>query len=101
SEARTRGEPHVRGRGPLPRRRQGDRHPGERHDQDPGAGGKETPATKKAAPPRPTTDGQLGLIEPTLVTAPCVPAVREAVREWREHGYKKTSATTAALLAYW
>jgi len=30
-----------------------------------------------------------------------VPAVREAVREWRASGYKKTSATTATLLGYW
>jgi hypothetical protein len=36
-----------------------------------------------------------------VATAPCVPAVREAVREWRESGYKKTSSTTAALLNYW
>lgn len=34
-------------------------------------------------------------------TAPCVPALRLAVRAWRDEGYKGATATTRALLAYW
>jgi type III restriction enzyme len=36
-----------------------------------------------------------------LRTAPCVPALREAVKAWRAGGYKGTTATTRRLLAYW
>ena len=36
-----------------------------------------------------------------LRTAPCVPALREAVRAWRAGGYKGTTETTRRLLAYW
>ena len=36
-----------------------------------------------------------------LRTAPCVPALREAVRAWRAGGYKGTTDTTRKLLAYW
>ncbi len=36
-----------------------------------------------------------------LRTAPCVPALREAVRAWRAGGYKGTTDTTRQLLAYW
>jgi type III restriction enzyme len=36
-----------------------------------------------------------------LRTAPCVPALREAVRAWRAGGYKGTTDTTRRLLAYW
>lgn len=51
-------------------------------------------AAEKKAP-------QLGLLEPTLPTAPCVPSVKEAVGEWRMRGYRKTTETTRALLNYW
>ncbi|MGH7436567.1 MAG: DEAD/DEAH box helicase family protein, partial [Polyangiaceae bacterium] len=36
-----------------------------------------------------------------LRTAPCVPALREAVKAWRAGGYKGTTETTRRLLAYW
>src|ERR1700751_5892871 len=36
-----------------------------------------------------------------LRTAPCVPALREAVKAWRAGGYKGTTDTTRRLLAYW
>lgn len=44
---------------------------------------------------------QLGLIEPTLRTAPCVPAIRDAVGEWRKKGYRDITPTTDVLLNYW
>ncbi len=34
-------------------------------------------------------------------TAPAVPAIREAVREWRDGGYKGATETSRALLNYW
>lgn len=52
----------------------------------------------KRAPP---ASQQLGLIEPTLKTAPCVPAIREAVAEWRKRGYKGVTDTTRSLLDFW
>jgi len=36
-----------------------------------------------------------------LRTAPCVPALREAVKAWRAGGYKGTTETTRRLLSYW
>ena len=36
-----------------------------------------------------------------MTTAPCVPAIREAVRAWREGKYKGVTATTRELLNYW
>ncbi len=53
--------------------------------------------TKKA----PSGSRQLGLIEPSLKTAPCVPAIREALADWRRRGYKGVTSTTQALLDYW
>lgn len=44
---------------------------------------------------------QLGLLEARTRTAPCVPAIREAVAEWRDSGYKGTTDTTRLLLNYW
>ncbi|MDI6767644.1 MAG: DEAD/DEAH box helicase family protein [Bacteroidota bacterium] len=40
-------------------------------------------------------------IEEYLTTAPCVPALREAVRTWREDNYKGVTDTTRELLNYW
>ena len=40
-------------------------------------------------------------IQEFLATAPCVPAIREAVRAWRESNYKSVTDTTAELLNYW
>jgi type III restriction enzyme len=34
-------------------------------------------------------------------TAPCVPAIREAVKAWREKGYKGATDTTRELLKHW
>lgn len=36
-----------------------------------------------------------------LSTAPCVPAVQEAVKDWREKGYKGATDTTRELLNWW
>src|SRR3989339_1654416 len=36
-----------------------------------------------------------------LRTAPCVPALREAVKAWRAGGYKGTTETTRTLLNHW
>ncbi len=53
------------------------------------------PKTKKQNP------AQASFLEPNLKTAPCVPAIREAVRPWAEGGYKGATATTRTLLNYW
>lgn len=45
--------------------------------------------------------GQLSLLEAKTSTAPCVPALREKVKEWREGGYKGITATTRLLLNFW
>ncbi|MBA3948044.1 MAG: DEAD/DEAH box helicase family protein [Herpetosiphonaceae bacterium] len=36
-----------------------------------------------------------------LSTAPCVPAIREAVRSWREGGYRGVTDTTRELIRHW
>jgi type III restriction enzyme len=36
-----------------------------------------------------------------LRTAPCVPALREAVKRWRDGGYKGATETTRLLLNFW
>jgi type III restriction enzyme len=45
--------------------------------------------------------GNLLDVTSKLKTAPCVPALREAVRAWRAGGYKGTTDTTRRLLTYW
>jgi type III restriction enzyme len=45
--------------------------------------------------------GQLNFIEPTPKTAPCVPAIRRAVDEWRVKDYEGVSDTTRILLNFW
>jgi type III restriction enzyme len=45
--------------------------------------------------------GNLLDVTSKLKTAPCVPALREAVRAWRAGGYKGTTDTTRRLLSYW
>jgi type III restriction enzyme len=45
--------------------------------------------------------GQLGLLEARVRTAPCVPAIKEAVNAWRASGYKGVTETTRILLNYW
>lgn len=46
---------------------------------------------------------QLNLLDvrERLSTAPCVPALRNAVNAWREGGYKGSTPTTRELLNYW
>jgi len=44
---------------------------------------------------------QLGLLEARVPTAPCVPAIREKVTQWRDGGYKGVTDTTRLLLNYW
>ncbi len=44
---------------------------------------------------------QLNLLEAKVATAPCVPALRIAVKKWRESGRRGVTATTSILLNYW
>lgn len=45
---------------------------------------------------------QISLLELALKTAPCVPAIREAVRAWREDGkYPDATPTSRTLLNHW
>jgi type III restriction enzyme len=44
---------------------------------------------------------QLGLLEAHVATAPCVPAIRQKVKAWREGGYKGVTDTTRLLLNHW
>jgi type III restriction enzyme len=48
-------------------------------------------------------EAQLGLFDLTLYlrTAPCVPALRKLVAEWRDNGYQGITRTTRTLLNYW
>ena len=48
-------------------------------------------------------NAQLDLFDLTLYlkTAPCVPALRKLVTEWRTNGYEGATFTTRALLNYW
>jgi type III restriction enzyme len=52
-------------------------------------------------PRRKVPQGQLSLLEPAVRTAPCVPAIRQAVDEWRARNYKGATETTRILLNYW
>jgi type III restriction enzyme len=53
--------------------------------------------------PTKIAENQLGLFDlsPFLKTAPCVPALRKLVAEWRDNGYKGVTSTTRTLLNYW
>lgn len=51
--------------------------------------------TKKPNP------NQISLLELAIKTAPGVPAIRQAVREWVADGYKGATPTTKTLLNYW
>jgi type III restriction enzyme len=58
-------------------------------------------ARRKGAKSKDTETGDLLDVAMKLRTAPCVPALREAVKAWRAGGYKGTTATTRRLLAHW
>ncbi len=47
------------------------------------------------------SDSQLNFLEARVKTAPCVPAIRKEVDEWRANNYKGVTDTTRALLNYW
>ncbi len=51
--------------------------------------------------PRKPAKGNLSLLEVPHKTAPCVPAIREAVAAWREKNYMGITETTRQLLNYW
>jgi type III restriction enzyme len=44
---------------------------------------------------------ELDLLQARVSTAPCVPAIRKAVSEWRSDRYKGASQTSRLLLNYW
>lgn len=46
-------------------------------------------------------EGQEDLLTARVTTAPCVPEIRKAVKEWRDKGYKGATGTTKALFSYW
>ena len=52
-------------------------------------------------PPRKVPQSQLSLLEPQVKTAPCVPAIKQAVNDWRASGYKGVTETTRILLNHW
>src|SRR5215472_16423645 len=58
-------------------------------------------AARKKAGRKDDRTGDLLDVATKLRTAPCVPALREAVKAWRAGGYKGTTDTTKKLLAYW
>ncbi len=51
--------------------------------------------------PAKTRKAQLALLDVRTKTAPCVPAIREAVAAWHEKGYPGITPTTRQLLNYW
>lgn len=48
-----------------------------------------------------TSAAQTSFVEPIAKTAPCVPAIRRAVEEWRVKEYPGVSETTRILLNFW
>ncbi len=52
---------------------------------------------KKSKPSK----AQMSFLENYGRTAPAVPAIRDAMREWREQGYQGATETSRALLNYW
>jgi type III restriction enzyme len=58
------------------------------------------PRGRKTAKP---SQSQASLLDVAsgIATAPCVPALREAVKAWRAGGYKGITETTRALLNFW
>lgn len=53
-------------------------------------------------PRRPSSrSSQMPLLDVNIKTAPCVPAIREAVKAWVAGGYQGATSTTKTLLNYW
>ena len=50
---------------------------------------------------RRSSKAQLALLEAKTLTAPCVPAIRQKAKEWREADYKGATGTTKLLLNHW
>ncbi|MGH2852633.1 MAG: DEAD/DEAH box helicase family protein [Solirubrobacteraceae bacterium] len=46
-------------------------------------------------------EGQEDLLTARVTTAPCVPEIRKAVKEWRAKKYKGATETTKALFNFW
>jgi type III restriction enzyme len=44
---------------------------------------------------------QLDVLQAHVSTAPCVPEIRKATKDWRENKYKGASETTKTLFNYW
>ena len=64
--------------------------------------GKQTRHIAHIMPRKPkNTVAQPGLLEAHVATAPCVPAIREALKQWRDDKYKGVTETTRILLNYW
>lgn len=54
-----------------------------------------------AAPKKKKSAAQGDLLQAAVTTAPAVPAVREAVKLWKDGNYRGISDTTRTLLSYW
>lgn len=52
-------------------------------------------------PKKKQSSAQENLFQAKTSTAPCVPAIREAVADWKANGYPGVTATTRLLLNYW
>src|SRR5579875_298361 len=50
---------------------------------------------------RQVQDEQLDMFQARVTTAPCVPAIRTAVAEWRDRRYAGATDTTKILFNYW
>jgi len=53
------------------------------------------------SPRKKSPDKQQEFFEPDLKTAPCVPAITQAVDQWRAKNYEGITETTRILLNYW
>jgi type III restriction enzyme len=52
-------------------------------------------------PSQPKAPDQESLLQARVTTAPCVPAIRKAVSEWRDAKYKGATDTSRLLLNHW
>jgi hypothetical protein len=43
----------------------------------------------------------MGLLDAHVPTAPCVSAIRAAVKQWKDNNYKGVTPTTRSLLNHW